>query len=225
MTDIEILEEFKQQHLKTYKKAVEEIIKNNTKGLVEEDIFSLVKKPPLDSMDSIKSKLLSLAKSAKIILDTEALNILVEDFRTSLKDRVIGLKDIREKLLIKKIEEFEPKRETEIITITTKDLTGVNKELKKEVKTQVKTTVKELQKDLENIHVKETSSEQKQQINEQFIKYMNGSYQKQLLDSIAMKTMIKDRTLISGVNEQGERYLFTKTNSHIFDEEKKGATK
>ena len=115
MTDTEILEEFKQQHLKTYKKAVEEIIKNNTKGLVEEDIFSLVKKPPLDSMDSIKSKLLSLAKSAKIILDAEALNILVEDFRTSLKDRVIGLKDIREKLLIKKIQEFEPERETEII--------------------------------------------------------------------------------------------------------------
>ena len=68
MTDSEMLEEFKRQHLQTYKKAVEEIIKNNTKALIDEDICSLIKQPPLDSMDSVKNKLISLAKKEKLIL-------------------------------------------------------------------------------------------------------------------------------------------------------------
>lgn len=78
MTDSEMLEEFKRQHLQTYKKAVEEIIKNNTKALIDEDICSLIKQPPLDSMDSVKNKLISLAKKEKLILNTEKLNSLVK---------------------------------------------------------------------------------------------------------------------------------------------------
>ena len=56
------VEELKRQHLNTYKNATKEIVNNNTKSLVEGDIISLVKKPPLDSMDLIKSKLISLEK-------------------------------------------------------------------------------------------------------------------------------------------------------------------
>ena len=52
---------------------------------------------------------------------------------------------------------------------------------------------------------------------------MKSTYQKQLNESIAIKTMVKDRTLLSGILEQGERYLFTKSNSHLFDEEMKDA--
>ena len=70
MTDEEMIEEFKNKHLESYKKAVQEIVKNNTKSLIEEDIFSLIKKPPLDSMDVIKVKLLSLAKSKHLILES-----------------------------------------------------------------------------------------------------------------------------------------------------------
>ena len=32
-----------------------------------------------------------------------------------------------------------------------------------------------------------------------------------------MKILVKDTTLINGVKEQGERYIFTKTNSRIKD--------
>ena len=85
MTDSEMLEEFKRQHLQTYKKAVEEIIKNNTKALIDEDICSLIKQPPLDSMDVVKNKLISLAKKEKLILNTEKLNSLVKKFRNDLK--------------------------------------------------------------------------------------------------------------------------------------------
>ena len=46
---------------------------------------------------------------------------------------------------------------------------------------------------------------------------MNSNYLKQLNDNISIKILVKDQTLMSGVLEQGERYLFTKANSHIFD--------
>ena len=59
---IDTLEEFKKQHFDNYKQAILEIIRNNTDVLVNEDIMSLLRKPPLDSMDSIKSKYLDLAK-------------------------------------------------------------------------------------------------------------------------------------------------------------------
>ena len=63
------LKKFKEQHLENYKSAILEIITNNTNVLVDEDIMSLVKKPPLDSMDVIKSKFLDVAKKNKVVLD------------------------------------------------------------------------------------------------------------------------------------------------------------
>lgn len=221
MTDSEMLEEFKKQHLKTYKKAVEEIIKNNTKALIEEDIYSLIKKPPLDSMDAVKNKLISLAKKEKIILNTGELNALIEEFRGELKTNLDPLKNIRESKLIEKVRSFEPERETELITILNKDLMPINKELKKQFKQEFKKSISsKLETNIRNVYNDEAKEEQKQRIETSFIKYMNGMYQKQLLSEMEMKAMIKDRTLISMVNEQGERYLFTKNNSHIFDSEK-----
>ena len=77
-----------------------------------------------------------------------------------------------------------------------------------------------LEPDVETIYSESAEEDAKQKVTTGFLKYMSGPYQKQLLSEIEMKTMIKDRTLISMVNEHGERYLFTKNNSHIFDSEK-----
>ena len=62
------LEKLMQQHVENYKKAVLEIVNNNTNSLIDNDIIFLIKKPPLDSMDQIKTKFLVLAKKEKIIL-------------------------------------------------------------------------------------------------------------------------------------------------------------
>ena len=75
------VEEFKKQHIENYKKAVYELLKNNSTVLVDEDIMLLLKKPPLDSMDVIKSKFLDLAKKQKIILDDIKLNKIIDDYR------------------------------------------------------------------------------------------------------------------------------------------------
>lgn len=216
MTDQEMIEQFKKEHLQTYKKAIKETVRNNTEGLMN-DIFSLIKKPPLDSMDMIKNKLLSLAKKEQLILDTETLNQLIEEFRRELRKNLSNFKNIRIDFINEIVESFNPERETQIISITQKELNKVNKLLKNYVKEQVSKDIDNLKTNLNTIYKKETSMDQRQDLNKQFMKYMNGSYQKQLLDNINMKTMIKDRTLISGINEQGERYLFTKNNSHLFE--------
>ena len=54
----DLVEEYKNKHIENYKMAISEIIKNNTNMLFDEDVMSLIKKPPLDSMDLIKSKML-----------------------------------------------------------------------------------------------------------------------------------------------------------------------
>ncbi len=216
------MEQIKKQHLNTYKNATKEIVINNTKALVENDIISLIKKPPLDSMDIIKTKLISLAKKEKIILSTEKLDILIKNYRDFLEDKLLSLRKIREDYLIKKIDEFVPERETEIIKIQKKELDSINKTLKQDLKKILDLSQTEiLFNNLDTIYEDGIDEEIKSRINKAFTKFMKSTYQKQLNESIAIKTMVKDRTLLSGILEQGERYLFTKSNSHLFDEEMK----
>lgn len=216
------MEQIKKQHLNTYKNATKEIVINNTKALVENDIISLIKKPPLDSMDIIKTKLISLAKKEKIILSTEKLDTLIKNYRDFLEDKLLSLRKIREDYLIRKIDEFVPERETEIIKIQKKELDSINKTLKHDLKKILDLSQTEiLFNNLDTIYEDGIDEEIKSRINKAFTKFMKSTYQKQLNESIAIKTMVKDRTLLSGILEQGERYLFTKSNSHLFDEEMK----
>lgn len=216
------MEQIKKQHLNTYKNATKEIVINNTKALVENDIISLIKKPPLDSMDIIKTKLISLAKKEKIILSTEKLDNLIKNYRDFLEDKLLSLRKIREDYLIRKIDEFVPERETEIIKIQKKELDSINKTLKQDLKKILDLSQTEiLFNNLDTIYEDGIDEEIKSRINKAFTKFMKSTYQKQLNESIAIKTMVKDRTLLSGILEQGERYLFTKSNSHLFDEEMK----
>lgn len=216
------MEQIKKQHLNTYKNATKEIVINNTKALVENDIISLIKKPPLDSMDIIKTKLISLAKKEKIILSTEKLDTLIKNYRDFLEDKLLSLRKIREDYLIKKIDEFVPERETEIIKIQKKELDSINKTLKQDLKKILDLSQTEiLFNNLDTIYEDGIDEEIKSRINKAFTKFMKSTYQKQLNESIAIKTMVKDRTLLSGILEQGERYLFTKSNSHLFDEKMK----
>lgn len=218
-----MVEQYKKQHLETYKNATKEIIKNNTKSLVENDILPLIKKPPLDSMDMIKSKLISLAKKERIVLDTEGLEKLVESYRSYLTELLSHLMDIRVQLLVKKVDDFNPKRDNEIIKIQKKDLDIVNKKIKTQVKEDTLDAIdKKLVRDLSNIYT-DTDNSKQEEINKVFEKFMRISYLRQLNESVAIKILVKDRTLLSGIAEQGERYLFTKNNSHIFNDNMENA--
>ena len=70
------IEKFRKQHEDSYQMAILDNIRNNTDVLVNQDIMSLLKKPPLDSMDLLRTKFLDLAKKNHVIIDIDKLGDL-----------------------------------------------------------------------------------------------------------------------------------------------------
>ena len=131
------------------------------------------------------------------------------------------MKEIRNKPLIDRIVDFTPERETETIEVDTTSLNSVNKKMKQQLKKDILNCNDIiLSKSINSIYKDNEDALTKDKI---YLKFMNSTYQKQLIETMTVKIMVKDRTLINGVIEQGERYLFTKSNSHIFDNKRLGA--
>lgn len=213
----ETLEEFKKQHIDSYRNAIIEIIKNNTNILVDEDIISLLKKPPLDSMDLIKNKFLDLAKKNKIILNTMKLDNILDNYRRSVIKFTYEIKSIRMSPLIKKVNEYVIEKENDIIKINKKDFIDINKKIKKLVKTELKKILDvEIISNLNCIFKDGIADDVKKKFTAEIEKYLLGNYYKQVLENIDIKILVKDTTLINGSKEQAERYLFTLNNSRLF---------
>lgn len=215
----ETVEELKKNHVKNYKNALMENVKNNTNVLVDEDIMSLLKKPPLDSMDVIKSKFLDLAKKNKIVLNTENLNNMMDKYREDLVKVCKDLKKVRIDGLNSKIEEFKLEKDSDVFKLAKKDFTVINKEIKKIVKEHVnKYLEKDVLKNFDCLFLNDIDIEVKKKIVTEVTKFVNGSYQKQLLENVDFKVLVKDTILMNGIKEQNERYLFTLNNSRIFND-------
>ena len=108
--------DIKDQHIVNYKNTIIEVIKNNTNSLVDDDIMSLIRKPPLDSMDLIQSKFLSMAKKNKIVLNSEELNEKIDKYRKDILKLSKELKEIRINELSDKVNAVKLK-DNEIIKI------------------------------------------------------------------------------------------------------------
>ena len=48
--------------------------------------------------------------------------------------------------------------------------------------------------------------------------YLKKNYQRQLLENVDIKILVKDTTLINNVKEQTERYIFALNNSRLLNE-------
>ena len=59
----------------------------------------------------------------------------------------------------------------------------------------------------------------KNKIIDDIVKFFKGAYQKQLLENVDFKTLVKDTTLVNNVRSHGERHLFTLANSRLFKQE------
>ena len=137
--DDEIIEQIRQQHVDNYRNGILDIIDNNSKALVE-DIQTLIKKPPLEAMDIIKTKFLSLAKKHKIILNTIELDNILDEFRGHLfevsteigKMRVKSLNDIVNNTKLD---------DNNVIKINKKHFVDINKEMKKKFKTEFSSAI------------------------------------------------------------------------------------
>ena len=91
--------------------------------------MSLLKKPPLDSMDSIKSKFLSLAKKNKIILNNESLNSILDSYRDNLVKCIPKIAKKRNEYLLAIVNKYEDSNS--IIKILKKDFNTLNKDIRK----------------------------------------------------------------------------------------------
>lgn len=215
----ETIKKLKEQHIDNYRNAILENIKNNTNVLVDEDIMSLTRKPPLDSMDLIKSKFLALAKRNKIILNIDELDKILDDYRKYNKKCFARIKEIRVDELSNKVVKTKLEKSNDIIKINKKDFVNINKQIKKIIKDQLKESFEmKISKNVDKVFVKNTVDEVKTKIISEITKYVNGSYQKQLLESVDIKILVKDTTLINGTKEQSERYLFTLNNSRLLND-------
>lgn len=214
------LEKLMQQHVENYKKAVLEIVNNNTNSLIDNDIIFLIKKPPLDSMDQIKTKFLALAKKEKIILDTNNLYKMICNFRKDVIHKLETIKKIRIDEITAIINSININEENQVIKITKKELSSINKIIKKNVKQIIDESVqKNILDNICNIFTSDVGNDKEQKISKEIFKFLDkrGIYQKQLLENIDFKILVKDTTLINGLKEQAERYVFTKNNSRLFN--------
>ena len=196
------------QHQENYKNIILDIINNNTNTLVKEDLMSLVVRPPLDSMDVIKTKFISLAKKNKIILDIEKLEVILDDYRYNIsKDylkiiefRVNNLEKLMKKTNVSEGEEYK---------FLKKELNVIDKHIKDKIKIKLNEctdkyligSIKQLLDNTDNVVYDKFSSE--------MIKYINKEYTKNILESVDVKLLVKDTTLINSVKESGDRFKLT----------------
>lgn len=212
------LDKMKKEHENSYKKAILNIIDNNTKSLVNDDIKMLLNKPPLDSMDTIKLKILELAKKNKIIINTENLNNLIIKYRKNLIKVCNRIMDTRISSLNKKVNNFKFIKENDVIKINRKDFVDINKQIKRELKVSIRDCFdKYILSDIKIIFDKNIDKNLCENVINEFSKYFLKTYSKQLFENIDIKILVKDTTLINSTKEQGERYLFIIRNSRIFN--------
>lgn len=217
---VDTLEEFKKQHLENYKKAIIELISNNTDVLVNEDIMSLLRKPPLDSMDFIKSKYLDLAKKNKIVLNTIKLDNMLDAYRSDVIKCCDEVKAIRIKSLEDIVKNMRFSKETDIIKFNKKDFNDINKKVKKAMKVQLQESVEKMViKKADTIFSKDVDENIKKKICDEVVKFVKGPYQRQLLENVDFKILVKDTTLTNSAKEHGERHLFTLANSRLFKQD------
>lgn len=217
----ETIENFRKKHFENYKNAVLETLKNNTTALFMDDILSLLQKPPLDSMDIIKCKFLDLAKKYNTIIQSETLNRLLEEYRNDIISYISEWEVIRIKELKAIIEKFVPKKETDVIKFNKKDFTPLNCKLKKKMKADIMVILnKKIVNNVNSLFTDDLDEKIEKNLSTEMIKFIQTTYIKQLLENIDFKIIVKDTTLINGVREQGERFIFTKMNSHLLNDDK-----
>lgn len=213
------VEDFKKKHIDNYKNAVAEILKNNSTVLFEDDVMSLLKKPPLDSMDLIKCKFLDLAKKYKLILNTEQLDNILDKYRKEVISAVDIWKNLRIQEVEKIILSFSPSKESDVIKLNKKDFIPINKKIRKLIKDKiVDASTKKIVNNVNFLFTSKEKSKKEEQLVSEISKFLITIYPKQLLEGIDFKILVKDTTLINGIREQSERYMFTKMNSYLLND-------
>lgn len=212
------VDDFKKNHVNNYRMALIETVNNNTNALFDEDISSLLKIPPLDSMDLIKVKFLDLAKKNKIVLNTSELTDMLNKYHGECLKICDSLKKTRIDFLSSKVKNYSLESDTDTIKLLKKDFTDINKKVKSDFKEHIKNVLNNnVFSVIDVVFADDVPLNIKKKIIADITKYVNGNYLKQLLENIDFKILVKDTILINSFKEQSDRYLFTLENSRLFD--------
>jgi len=212
------LKYLKRQHILNYKNNALQIILNNNNSLFDEDIMSLFKKPPLESMDLIKNKLIGITKKYNIIINTDNYNDIDSKYRERLSELCNKIKKVRLDSYNDIVNSFNfDNNNNEVIKLLKKDTIVLDKEIRKKFKTGIVEAIDNsfLEK-FDKLFVDEPDDKIRNEIIDKFDKFIN-KYLKQLLENIDIKILVKDTILINNIKEEGDKYLYTLNNSHLFD--------
>ncbi len=208
-----VKEDILKQHKQILMTAGLELATNNTNSLIEDDIINGVIEVPLEAMDTVKQRVLNIAKHNNLILNSDMFNEVLISYKEELKKKFRNIFKKRIKLIEDNYSKFDDDKPMDLVKNLKKELVKFNKEAKKEEKQVLTSLVKE--KIISNLDliVKDSNSNFKKDAT----KFLQTIYVKQILETIDMKILVKDTILLNSLKEQVERFVFTKENSHLFD--------
>ena len=207
-----VKEDILKQHKQILMTAGLELATNNTNSLIEDDIINGVIEVPLEAMDTVKQRVLNIAKHNNLILNSDKFNEVLTSYKGDLKKEFRNIFKRRIDIIKDNYSKMDDDKPLELVKNLKKELVKFNKDAKKEEK-QVLSLVKEKLVSNLDLIVKDSNPNFKKDAT----KFLQTTYVKQILETVDMKILVKDTILLNSLKEQIERFVFTKENSHLFD--------
>ena len=211
--NIVVKEDILKQHKEILMTAGLELATNNTNSLIEDDIINGVIEVPLEAMDTLKQRVLNIAKYNNLILNSDKFSEVLTNYKNDLKKELRNIFKRRIDIIKENYSKMDDDKPLELVKNLKKDLVKFNKDAKKEEKQVLTVLVKENLVSNLDLIVKDSNSTFKKDAT----KFLQTIYVKQILETIDMKILVKDTILLNSLKEQIERFVFTKENSHLFD--------
>ena len=190
-----------------------ELATNNTNSLIEDDIINGVIEVPLEAMDTVKQRVLNIAKNNSLVLDSDKFNEVLISYKDDLKKEFRNIFKRRIDIIKDNYSNMNDDKPLELVKNLKKELVKFNKEAKKEEKQVLMKLVKNNLVNNLDLIVKNDNATFKKDAT----KFLQTTYVKQILETVDMKILVKDTILLNSLKEQIERFVFTMENSHLFD--------
>ena len=208
-----VKEDILKQHKQILMTAGLELATNNTNSLIEDDIINGVIEVPLEAMDTVKQRVLNIAKNNSLVLDSDKFNEVLISYKDDLKKEFRNIFKRRIDIIKDNYSNMNDDKPLELVKNLKKELVKFNKETKKEEKQVLMKLGKiNLVNNLDLIVKNDNATFKKDAT-----KFLQTTYVKQILETVDMKILVKDTILLNSLKEQIERFVFTMENSHLFD--------
>ena len=102
-----IKEDILKQHKEILMTAGVELATNNTNSLIEDDIIHGVIEVPLEAMDTVKQRVLNIAKHNNLILNSDKFNEVLTSYKEELKKEFRNIFKKRIKLIEDNYSKFD----------------------------------------------------------------------------------------------------------------------